>query len=229
MSPTDPFFPQPWLHFLHSSPWIGLLPFPTQPAGQERSTGVFLASCLQDIPHLVIWFTSHTSLKSIIPLSLSLFLHLSIYTSRSLCIFVSICISTGFPGGSAGKEYTCSSGDTGDTGSIPGLRRSPGGGHGNPLQDSCLENPMDRGAWWATVYGVTKSWTWLSTHTHTSTPLSWLPLAPKIKSHFLTLWAQFPPCTLHSSRLDFFHVSKCLLFPLSGMFLPNCLSCSPCN
>ena len=113
--------------------------------------------------------------------------------------------------------------------SVPGSGRSPGGGHGSPLQDSCLENPMDRGAWWATVYGVTKSWTWLSTHTHTSTPLSWLPLAPKIKSHFLTLWAQFPPCTLHSSRLDFFHVSKCLLFPLSGMFLPNCLSCSPCN
>ena len=44
-----------------------------------------------------------------------------------------------------------------DTGSIPGLGRSPGGGHGNPLQDSCLENPMDRGAWWATVHGVMKS------------------------------------------------------------------------
>ena len=88
MSPTDPFFPQPWLHFLCSSPWTGLLPFPTQPAGQDRSTGVFLDSCLQDIPHLVIWFTSHTSLKSIISLSLSLFLRLSIYTSRSLRIIV---------------------------------------------------------------------------------------------------------------------------------------------
>ena len=42
---------------------------------------------------------------------------------------------------------------------IPGLGRSPGKGHGNPLQYSCLENPMDREAWWATVHGVTKSWT----------------------------------------------------------------------
>ena len=47
--------------------------------------------------------------------------------------------------------------DAGDTGSIPGLGRSPGGGNGNPLQDSCLENPMDRGAWWAAVHGVEES------------------------------------------------------------------------
>ena len=46
--------------------------------------------------------------------------------------------------------------------SIPGLGRSPGEGRDNPLQYSCLENPMDRGAWWATVYGVTKSWMWPS-------------------------------------------------------------------
>ena len=44
----------------------------------------------------------------------------------------------------------------GDVGSIPGLGRSPGGGRGNPLQYSCLENPMDRGAWWATVHGVAR-------------------------------------------------------------------------
>ena len=54
----------------------------------------------------------------------------------------------GFLGGPAGKESACS---VGDLGSIPGLGRSPGGGHDNPLQYSCLENPMDRGAWWATV------------------------------------------------------------------------------
>ena len=64
-----------------------------------------------------------------------------------------------FPGGSDGKESAC---NAGDLGSIPGLRRSPGGGHGNPLQYSCLENPMDRGAWQATVHGVTKGWTRLS-------------------------------------------------------------------
>ena len=61
-----------------------------------------------------------------------------------------------------GKESTCNAGDTGYTGSIPGLGRSPGEGHSNPLQYSCLENPMDRGAWQATVHGVTKSRTWLS-------------------------------------------------------------------
>ena len=49
----------------------------------------------------------------------------------------------------------------GDAVLIPGLGRSPGEGNGNPLQYSCLENPMDRGAWWATVHGITKSWTWL--------------------------------------------------------------------
>ena len=52
----------------------------------------------------------------------------------------------GFPCGSAGKDSACS---MGDLGLIPGLRRSPGVGHGNPLQDFCLENPLNRGAWWA--------------------------------------------------------------------------------
>ena len=65
----------------------------------------------------------------------------------------------GFPGGSAGKEFACSGRDLG---SIPGLGRSPGGGHGNPLQCSCLENPRDRGAWWAAVHGAAESRTRLS-------------------------------------------------------------------
>ena len=65
----------------------------------------------------------------------------------------------GFIAGSDGKE---SAYNAGDLGSILGLGRSTGGGHGNPLQYSCLENPMDRGAWWATVHGVTKSQTRLS-------------------------------------------------------------------
>ena len=55
------------------------------------------------------------------------------------------------------KESACSARAAGDMGSIPGLGRSPEGGHSNPLQYSCLENPMDRGAWWAPVHGVTKS------------------------------------------------------------------------
>ena len=62
----------------------------------------------------------------------------------------------GFPGGSAGKESAC---NEGDLGSIPGLGRSPRGGHDNPLQFSGLENAMDRGAWQATVHGVTNSQT----------------------------------------------------------------------
>ena len=58
-----------------------------------------------------------------------------------------ICICEGLPNGSVGKESACIAGDIGDSGSIPGLGRCPGGGHGNPLQCSCLETPMDRGAW----------------------------------------------------------------------------------
>ena len=57
------------------------------------------------------------------------------------------------------KKLPASARDVRDGGSIPGLGRSPGEGHGNPLQYSCLENPVDRGAWWATVYGVSKSQT----------------------------------------------------------------------
>ena len=58
----------------------------------------------------------------------------------------------GFPGGSVGKESTSNVGE--DLGLIPGLGRSLGAGHGSPLQCSCLENSMDRGAWWATGHGV---------------------------------------------------------------------------
>ena len=65
----------------------------------------------------------------------------------------------GFLGGSVVKNLPVNAGDAGDTGSIPGSRRSPGIGNGNPLQYSCLENSMDRGAWRATVHGVGKSQT----------------------------------------------------------------------
>ena len=61
------------------------------------------------------------------------------------------------------KNPSANAGDARNMGSIPGLGRFPKGGHGNPLQDSCLKNPMDRGAWWATVNGVTKNGTQLST------------------------------------------------------------------
>ena len=69
-----------------------------------------------------------------------------------------------FPGGSEGRT---SAYNVGDSGSIPGLGRSPGEGHGNPLYYSCLENPMDGEAWWAAVHGVAKSQTRLSGFTFT--------------------------------------------------------------
>ena len=99
------------------------------------------------------------------------FLYLDIYRRISFhCPFPSLCFANPFsffkskvcgkpPGGSVVKESSCKAGDLG---SIPGLGRSPGGGHGNLLQYSCLENPMDRGAWWAIAHGVEKSQTRLS-------------------------------------------------------------------
>ena len=69
-----------------------------------------------------------------------------------MCVYVYV----GFPGGSDGKESPC---NAGELGSNPGLRRSPGGGHGNPFPFSCLENPVDIGAWRATDHMDAKSWT----------------------------------------------------------------------
>ena len=80
--------------------------------------------------------------------------------SRS-AIYGSAGRSQGSPGGTGGKELTCQCRRLRDMGSSPGLRRSPGGGHGNPPWVSCLGNSMDRGAWWATVHRVAKSQTWL--------------------------------------------------------------------
>ena len=72
---------------------------------------------------------------------------------------IQVCAHMGFPGISVVKNLPAKAEDRG---SIPGSGRSPGGGNGNPLQYLCLENPMDRGTWWATVHGVTKSQTQLS-------------------------------------------------------------------
>ena len=68
-------------------------------------------------------------------------------------------------GGSVVKNLPADEGDAGELSSIPGSGRPPGEGNGNPLQYSCLENPMDRGAWWAKVHGVSKSQTQLSDFT----------------------------------------------------------------
>ena len=82
------------------------------------------------------------------------------------------CVKRGFPGGSYSKESAC---NAGDQGSSPGSGRLPGEGNGNSLQNSCLDNPMERGAWWATVHGVSKSWTWLSPWSHRESDIAeWL-------------------------------------------------------
>ena len=123
------------------------------------------------------------------------------------------------------KNLPASAGDIRDAGSIPGLGRSPGGGHGNPPQYSCLENPMDRGAWRATVHRVAKSWTWLkrlSMHTRISCLGEENVLISSLwhgQRKFLHLWTNGAPCevselcctpqgTLFSAELGLRYISQ---------------------
>ena len=80
----------------------------------------------------------------------------SIPGSRCYILIIIIYFIVYFPDGSGGKNAACNAGDTADLGSFPGSGRSSGGGNGHPLQYYCLENPMNTGAWWATVHGVIK-------------------------------------------------------------------------
>ena len=92
---------------------------------------------------------------------------LSLSVSLSFSLWVAYCtVNYWLPRWLNGKESTCSAEAVGNLGLIPGLGRSPGGGNGNSVQYSCWDNPMDRGTWQATLHGVTKSQTQLSTHTH---------------------------------------------------------------
>ena len=101
-------------------------------------------------------------------------------------------------------NLAANAGDVRDTGSNPGSGRSSGEGHDNPLQYSCLENPIDRGAWWATVHGVTKSQTWLSNlactqHVHVYVyPMKYKnELSSEqedIQRDFSSLWKQVSAC-----------------------------------
>ena len=97
-----------------------------------------------------------------------------LYT-RTLIIWCKSC----FPGGSVVKNLPAKAGAPGDKSEIPGSGRSPGGENGNPLQYSCLENPMNIGAWWAIIHGVSKSWTWLSMHACTLLVKYLFPLCEK--------------------------------------------------
>ena len=111
----------------------------------------------------------------------------------------------GFPGGS---EVKASASNVGDPGWIPGSGRSPGEGNGNPLQYSCLENPMDRGAWQATVHGVAKSQTWLRDFTQFNS-LKMAVLFPVFKgiSTLFSIVAVLVCITTNSVRgFPFFHI-----------------------
>ena len=98
----------------------------------------------------------------------TIYIHIYAYTDLHTCthirsyLYINTC--TGFLVGSVVKNLPAKAGDTGDAGSIPVLGRSPGGGNGNPFQYFCMGNPMDRGAWNATVHGVIKNQTGLNEH-----------------------------------------------------------------
>jgi len=90
--------------------------------------------------------------------SVGLFFDTEFYELFIYVGYYSLTRHIGLPWCLNGKESASSAGFTGDAGLIPWSGRSPGGGHGNPLQYSCLENPLDRGSWWATVDRTAMSW-----------------------------------------------------------------------
>ena len=104
-------------------------------------------------------------------------------------------VSLGFTFPGEGKGSAC---NVGDPGSIPRLGRFPGEGNGNSFQYSCLENPMDGGAWWATVHGVAKSWTRLSDFTFT----------PLLTSNELSSQESFPDFENEEYLSLTFHLGK---------------------
>ena len=110
----------------------------------------------------------------------------------------------GFPGGTSAKEPACPCRRCKDAGSIPGSGRSLGGGHGNPLQYSCLENPRlprripgSQGAWWATILGVTRSQAWLKWLSKGSEPAAgkcgWYLMQEVLRAHCLSTGGTAPP------------------------------------
>ena len=151
------------------NPWVGKVPWrrswqsppvflPGESHGQRSLAGYSPQACKESDATEAAFHTC-TLQNGSSPMS---------FSSKWLKIFVAYwkgLYHLGFPGGLEVKASTC---NAGDLGSIPGSGRSPGEGNGNPLQYSCLENPMDGGAWWATVHGVTKSRTRLSKFTYTT-------------------------------------------------------------
>ena len=116
------------------------------------------------------------------------------YSTPTISYLAASMFAKGFRSGSVVKNPPANAGDAGDTGSVPGLGRSSGGGSGNPLQYSCLENPLDRGAWRVIVQGIVKSQIWPTNRAHTRIQAPWRP-----GSH-LTCWpfyAHYSHCALN--------------------------------
>ena len=120
------------------------------------------------------------------------------------------------------KNLPSNAGDTRNVGAITGWGRSPGEGNGYPLEYSCLENSMDRGAWQAIVHGATKSWTHLSTHTHTHTPplILLFIIFPPLGAPFAFETTYFPP-TPQLEMSQIFQSSDQISFPTSEVFPKN--------
>ena len=112
-----------------------------------------------------------------------------ILSQFAIWLLILLMVYFGFPDSSVGKESTC---NAGDSGLIPGLGRSPGEGKDHPLQYSCLENPMDRGAWQATVHGVTQSRTWLKWLSSSSQLQTVSPVLPFLGAPRQALVLVFP-------------------------------------
>ena len=156
------------------------IPFLLQGIFPTQGLNPVLLHCRQILYRLSHWgnsllllkLTLITWLKECLPcfsiIKLLLFLFCSLFLRSKLLLFKLWCTSMrAFQVALVAKNPPANAGDIRDADSIPGSGKSPGGGHGNPLQYSCLENPMDRGTWQATVHRVTKNQTrlrWLSTH-----------------------------------------------------------------
>ena len=124
-----------------------------------------------------------------------------------------------FLGGSVVKNLSASAGDSS---LIPGVGRSPGEGNGNPLQFSCLGNPMDRGAWRATVHSITKSQTQLSTHTFKAQrEIFLIQVKPRILTYMLTVNLSDMPCMCYLCYSDkiWCHLSAIILSMIGHRFV----------
>ena len=143
--------------------WLGLCAFTAEGQGSTSGRGIKILQALwwsqRKPPNNTFLILAYKALH------VYLVLHPSPSSTSFMTQFPGSPRDTGFPHGSDSKESACNAGDAGDMGQIPGLGRFLGVGNGNSLQYSCLENPMDRGAWWTIIHRVAKSQTRLNTHT----------------------------------------------------------------